>query len=100
MAERIDYLEKENDDLYGYLEEMAADLVTLEDDYYGEDEEYEDYSDLNDEDFSDGECDDIEYYEMTCPNCEEVVCFTDDIDPEDLICPACGKKMTEDNAQD
>ena len=101
LAKRVDYLEKENDELYGYFEEMAQDLVCLEDDFYADDEEYEDYSDLNeeedDEDF-DGE--DVDYYEMTCPNCSEVICFTDDISPEDLICPACGVKISEFEASD
>ena len=99
LAKRVDYLEKENDDLYGYLEEMAEDLVSLEDDFYASDEDYEDYSDLNEED-EDGEYEDEEYYEITCPNCREVVCFTDDIEPDELICPACGEKMSDFTSED
>ena len=100
LAQRVDYLEKENDDLYGYLEEMAGDLVSLEDDFYG-DEDYEDYSDLNEDDEDeDDDFDECEYYEITCPNCNEVVCFTEDIDPDELICPACGVKMSEVDAKD
>jgi serine/threonine-protein kinase len=55
-----------------------------------EDEEYEDYSDLNDDEDFEGE-DDEEYYEVECPSCGEKICFTDDIEIEELVCPACGE---------
>lgn len=91
MATRITALEDENDELYSYIEEMGADIVALEDDLYGEDDEaeYEDLDDLlaEDEDSDDDE----EYYELECPSCGEKICFAGDIDIENLACPACGE---------
>ena len=93
MAEKIDILESANDELYTYMEGMAEDLVNLEDDFYGNDEsEGEDYSDLN-EDYEDEEYVDEEYYEIECPACGEIIYFDDDIDPENLTCPACHEKI-------
>ena len=54
-----------------------------------DDEEYEDYSDLNEDD--EYSLDDEAYYEIECPSCSEKICFTDDIDIETLVCPACGE---------
>ena len=96
MAEKINVLEILNEDLYDYMEEMAKDLVSLEDDFYLEDEEeeYENYSDLNDdEEFSMDDA--LEYYEVECPTCSEKICFTDEIDIENLRCPACGEPVGE-----
>ena len=97
MAEKINTLEILNDDLYDYMEEMAEDIVAIEDDLYLDDEDedyedYEDYSDLNeDEDFAfDGE---EEYYEVECPTCGEKICFTEEIDTESMLCPACGNEI-------
>ena len=96
MAEKINVLEVLNEDLYDYMEEMAEDLVALEDDFYLDDDEddFEDYSDLNDDD--DFEMDeDVEYYEVECPSCGEKICFTEEIDIENMVCPACGEAVGE-----
>ena len=92
MAEKVDMLEAANEELYSYIEEIGGDLIDLEDVVYGEDEEYEDYSDLNDdEEFA---CDeDEDYYEIECPSCGEKICFTDDLEIEELVCPACGESV-------
>ena len=91
MAKKISALEVMNDDLYDYMEEMARDIVALEDDIYSDDEDYEDYSDLNDDDF---DCDpDEEYYELECPSCGEKICFTEDFDIDGMVCPACGEAI-------
>ena len=93
MAEKISVLESENDELYDYVAEMAKDIVDIENDLYLDDEDdYEDYSDLNDEedfDFDDEE----DYYEIECPSCGEKICFTDDIDIDTMVCPACGDSL-------
>jgi uncharacterized protein YbaR (Trm112 family) len=34
--------------------------------------------------------------EAMCPHCQETICFDNEIDPEDLICPACGKAFSEE----
>ena len=95
MADRIDTLEKQSDELYTYMEGMAEDLINLENDFYEDDEcECEDYSDLNE----DSEDDDFvaeEYYEIECPTCGEKICFTEDFDLDNFLCPACGTKIDD-----
>lgn len=98
LAKEVDELRAENDEIYGYLEEMARDIIDIENDLYedydGEDEDYEDYSDLNeDEEFEFDE--DDEYYEVECPSCGEKICFTEELDLDTLICPACGEKLSD-----
>ena len=93
MAEKISVLESANEELYNYMEGMAEDLVNLEDDFYGE-EECEDYSDLN-EDCDDAEYVDEEYYEIECPTCGEKICFTEEFDLDNFLCPACGNKIDD-----
>ncbi len=92
MAIRINDIEDENDELYAYIEEMGADIVALEDDFYGEDDaEYDDLDDLLD----DEEVEDEDYYEVECPSCGEKICFAADVDIEKLACPACGELIGE-----
>ena len=93
MAEKIAVLESANDELYTYMEGMAEDLVNLENDFYGE-EESEDYSDLNDG-CDDEEYTDEEYYEIECPTCGEKICFTEEFDLDNFLCPACGNKIDD-----
>ena len=93
MAEKISVLESANEELYSYMEGMAEDLVNLENDFY-EDCEAEDYSDLN-EDVEDAECVDEEYYEIECPTCGEKICFTEEFDLDNFLCPACGNKIDD-----
>lgn len=93
MAEKIDILEKQNEELYSYIEEIDEDLGNLEEDLYSLDDE-EDYSDLNEDGdyLPDG---DEDYYEIECPSCGEKICFTDDVDVEELVCPACGELVSD-----
>ena len=42
----------------------------------------------------DDDFDDEEYYEIECPSCGEIICFDEDIDPEELTCPACHEKIS------
>ena len=95
MAERLSILEGDNEQLYTYMEGMAEDLVTLENDVYGIDEDGEDYSDLNDEDDDDNAYFDEEYYEVECPTCGEKICFTEEFDLDNFLCPACGNKIDD-----
>ena len=93
MAEKISVLESTTEELYTYMEGMAEDLVELENDFYAVDEDT-DYSDLNDdEDYE--EYTDEEYYEVECPTCGEKICFTEDIDLDNFMCPACGNKIDD-----
>ena len=95
MAEKISVLESTTEELYTYMEGMAEDLVNLEEDFYDDSEcEYEDYSDLNE----DGEAEDYtdeEYYEVECPTRGEKICFTEEFDLDNFLCPACGNKIDD-----
>ena len=94
MAEKINDLESQQEEMYTYMEGMAADLVNLEEDFYSEAEsDYDDYSDLNDGEDEDYE--DEEYYEIECPSCGEKICFTEDFDLDNFLCPACGNKIDD-----
>ena len=92
MAEKIEVLESANDELYTYMEGMAEDLINLEEDFYENDAE--DYSDLNDG-LEDDEYVDEEYYEIECPTCGEKICFTDEFDLDNFLCPACGNEIDD-----
>ena len=76
MAETIEDLQAQCDDLNDYADELDADL--------GDVEEYL---------FADDDDDDDDTYEVTCPACGEVICFDDSVDPSELICPACGEEF-------
>ena len=77
MAEKIEDLQAQCDDLTDYADELDADLGDVEEYLFADDE--------------DDEEDDT--YEVTCPSCGEVICFDDSVDPSDLICPACGEEF-------
>jgi ssDNA-binding Zn-finger/Zn-ribbon topoisomerase 1 len=84
MAAGIKELQDAQLELEDYVESIDEDLNALEDDFYDE---------FDDED-SDYENDDIEYMEVECPNCHDIVYFeTDLLDNEDEIfeisCPNC-----------
>ena len=81
MAEKINNLEVEAQELRDYCEELDEDLGDVESLLYSDDEEEDD-----DED-------DAEFYEVTCPACGETVYFDEDCDPADLACPACGEQF-------
>lgn len=93
LAARVNELEDEADELYSYIEEMGEDIISIEDDLYGE-AEYDDLDDLLAED-DEYEGEDIEYYEIDCPSCGETICFAEDIDVEKLVCPSCGEVVGE-----
>ncbi len=49
----------------------------------------------------DDEFDDSGIYEITCPQCKEVVCMDEDmLASEDLCCPNCGTKFEVDFSED
>lgn len=75
IAREVSELKDQQNDLEEYVEKIDDDLSNLEETMM-EDEE---------EDFD----------EVECPHCGEIVCVDDAIQEssEDLICPACGKKI-------
>ena len=87
----ISEIDDDLDYLNEYIEEIDEDLQVVEDFLDEEcelDEDEDDYDEDLDEDF-----DDEEFFEIDCPSCGETVCFDQELDPENLICPACGEKF-------
>jgi len=86
-AEALDEMAEE----LSYLEELTCDLDMPED----FEDECDGDCDCCDEDCDccDDEDDDIEYYEIQCPHCNEIVVLDDSIDPSSIKCPACGKEF-------
>ncbi|HEX3016822.1 MAG TPA: hypothetical protein VHP31_03095 [Caproicibacter sp.] len=91
----ISEMEDNMNDMADQLDAVDEDLGSLEDDFYddGEDEEEnEDDDEDSDEDDNSG-C----YYEVTCPNCHETVCLSDDLVQEgQMECPNCGETLEFD----
>ena len=101
LSEKVEELENENRELRSYLTELAEDFVALEDSVYSEnDEDYADYSDLDEPEDEDYTFDEEEYYEIECPHCSEKICFTDDVEVADLVCPACRKPIDDGSVSD
>lgn len=76
-------------DMADQLDAVDEDLGTLEDDFYDEDDEEDEDAENDDED--DDDDDDSCYYEVTCPDCHETVCLSEDVMKEGSIkCPNCG----------
>ena len=66
------------------LDAVDEALGSLEDDFYGDDEDDEDDEDT---------C----YYEVTCPNCHETICLSEDIiEDGQMDCPNCGETLEFD----
>lgn len=110
ITEELEAVNDDLVDLQDYIEEIDEDLECVEDfldeECEGDCEECDDY-DCECNPCYDGECDcdccDGEYFEVECPSCGDKVCFDESIDPENLICPACGEKFSctfEDEDED
>ena len=98
MAQSVSDLEEDVEYLNDYIEEIDEDLGEVEEILVEDDECDCDDCDCDcDCDDCDCDCDceldDEEFFEIECPSCGETVCFDETIDPEDLICPACGEKF-------
>ena len=66
------------------LDQMADSVVQIDEDEDDYDEEYE-----------------AGLYEITCPNCGEVVCVDEDmLADENLACPNCGTKFEVDFSEE
>ena len=61
-----------------------------DDDYYDDDEE----CDGNCCDCGE-DCGDDDFRMMFCPHCNEEIYFDESIEPSELTCPACGKKVCD-----
>lgn len=81
-------LEDELAEAHDYIEEIDEDLGAVEDELYGD---YDNYDD--------DECDCCggDFYEVECPACHETICLDDDmIDEGEIECPNCGTELEFD----
>ena len=84
LAMSLADLEDGYSDMADQLDAVDEDLGSLEDDFYGDDEDDEDDEDT---------C----YYEVTCPNCHEAICLSEDIiEDGQMDCPNCGETLEFD----
>ncbi|MBS5623207.1 MAG: hypothetical protein KHW69_09235 [Clostridium sp.] len=84
LAMSLADLEDGYSDMADQLDAVDEDLGSLEDDFYGDDEDDEDDEDT---------C----YYEVTCPNCYETICLSEDIiEDGQMDCPNCGETLEFD----
>ena len=82
------------DVLYDEVDAMSEDLEDVENFLFDEDGGDEDEDDY-DEEYEAG------LYEITCPQCGEVVCVDEDmLANDDLACPNCGTKFEVDFSED
>lgn len=92
VSSEIEELVVNQDELEEYIEAIDEDLGDIEEDFYGDDEDYcdccGDDDELDDEDLLGGS-----YIEVECPKCHEIVRFDAEIlEDEDVIevyCPHC-----------
>ena len=84
LAMSLADLEDGYSDMADQLDAVDEDLGSLEVDFYGDDED-----DVDDEDTC--------YYEVTCPNCHETICLSEDIiEDGQMDCPNCGETLEFD----
>ncbi len=89
MALSMTEMEDNMNDIADQLDAVDEDLGSLEDDFYDDGEEDED----EDEEGDEPGC----YYEVTCPNCHETVCLSEDLVKDGQIdCPNCGETLEFD----
>ena len=92
MAAKVEEIDTDVDQLFDEVDAVSEDLEDVEDYLFDdEDEDDEDYAD----EYEAG------LYEITCPNCGEVVCVDEDmLASDDLTCPSCGTKFEVDFSED
>ena len=97
MSGAIEALEQECVRLQDYIEEIDADLGDVEELLFDEDLDGD-----FDEDCDCGSCcgcDDTEQRMLMCANCGETICYDETLDPQTLICPACGKSAASEQSE-
>ncbi len=104
MADEIAVLEEQVDTVHAYCEELDEDLGSVEEillddecdcDCCEDEDDYDDFECDGNCDCCDEDCElnEEDYFEVECPSCGDTICFDSSIDPEELICPACGEKF-------
>lgn len=97
VTEAVDEMDDDMETLNDYIEEIDEDLGALEE-YVLDDEDLDcDCCDSDCEDDCDCDCcGDEDFRIMMCPHCNEEIYFDDTIEPEELVCPACGKAVADE----
>lgn len=86
MALTISDLEDGYNEVFDNIESLDEDLCALEDDFYDDGHEG-----------CDCDCDDEHFYEVTCPNCNKVICLSEDILLKgEIKCPNCSESIEFD----
>ncbi len=94
MADSVVQIDEDVDQLYDEVDALSEDLEDVESCVYGDEDDDEDEDDY-DEEYEAG------LYEITCPNCGEVVCVGEDmLADENLACPNCGTKFEVDFSEE
>lgn len=101
FAASIEALEVDSADMADELDSLGDDVSFIEELILDDEDDYdEDYDDDDDESFCRGsccDCDDEADYEVTCPQCGEVVpVYEDDLSFGNIICPGCGETLEFD----
>lgn len=95
LESQVDAIDDFTDELAEYAEQIDDDLTDLEDLVLDDEYEDEDWDEeYDDEDWDEDYDEDEEDYETECPVCGNTVTFSDEDDPEDLVCPACGEHFS------
>ena len=98
ILETLDEINDTIDDLYDYQDEVAQQVDLIDDDLAEVEEEL--IGGCSDCCGCDDDCDmdDMEYYELECPNCGDVICIDEDcFDGDDeIICPNCKESIEID----
>lgn len=88
-------------DLANDVSDIQDDVSQLYDEVDAIDEDMDDLESYVFDDEDDDDEDDEEIYEITCPNCGEVVCVDEDMLMDDnLCCPNCDTKFEIDFGED
>lgn len=97
FAASIEALEVDSADMADELDSLGDDVSFIEELILDDEDDCdEDYDDDDDESFCCG-CDDEADYEVTCPQCGEVVpVYEDDLSFGNIICPGCGETLEFD----
>jgi len=88
----------EVEDLHAAQEDVEEYLESIDDDLYGEDGEDECDCEECDEEKDEQSCeleDDVDYVEVECPKCHDIICFEEELLDSDKIfkftCPHCNE---------
>lgn len=96
LALTVSDLEDECAELQEQLDAVDEDLAEIEDDFYEDEEDDDEY-------YYD---DDDEFFEVQCPECNEIITLDEDmLDEGEIACPKCGTKLqfefdTEEKSDD